>query len=68
MRLYGYPEMDMHMLEYKRFVENVSKLKGDFDVNRLGLTLEVMFFPSDWLKSISRPRTSGSVHTSTPRN
>jgi hemerythrin len=50
MRLYKYPEMEMHMLEHKRFVEKVSKFKADFDANRLGLSIEVMNFLSDWLK------------------
>jgi hemerythrin len=50
MRLYRYPEMELHQLEHRKFVETVSKFKADFDANRLGLSIDVMNFLSNWLK------------------
>lgn len=46
---YGYPDAQAHQAEHRHFIEEVSRFKGEFDAGRLGLSLKVMDFLSDWL-------------------
>ncbi|MDA8124468.1 MAG: bacteriohemerythrin [Deltaproteobacteria bacterium] len=48
---YGYPEAPAHKEEHQRFVAEVSRFKTDFDAGRMGLTIKLMDFLSDWLKN-----------------
>jgi len=48
---FGYPEAPTHKAEHKKFVEEVSKFKKDFDDGRVGLSTTIMNFLTDWLKS-----------------
>lgn len=47
---FGYPEAPEHRQEHRNFIEKVSGFKAEFDAGRLGLTIEIMSFLSDWLK------------------
>jgi hemerythrin len=47
---FGYPETDDHIRQHIRFVQKVSDMKKGFDEGRMGLSIEVMNFLSEWLK------------------
>ena len=47
---FGYPEAPEHKAEHEKFIAEVAKFKGDFDAGRIGLTIKVMDFLSNWLK------------------
>ena len=47
----GYPEADSHKNEHAAFVKKVSEFKEGFAKGKIGLSIEVMGFLSDWLKS-----------------
>jgi hemerythrin len=47
---FGYPEADSHKAEHRNFVQKVSEFKAGFEAGRLGLSIQVMDFLSDWLK------------------
>lgn len=46
----GYPETAKHKAEHAAFVKKVSEFKQGFDAGRLGLSMQVMTFLSDWLQ------------------
>lgn len=46
---FGYAETEQHMAEHKAFVAEVTKFQKDFNDGRLGLSLNVMNFLSNWL-------------------
>jgi len=48
---YKYPDSDSHKKEHLAFVEKVASFKKDFDSGKLGLSIEVMQFLSDWLQN-----------------
>lgn len=48
---FGYPDAPDHKLEHRKFVEEVSKFRNEFDAGRVGLSIKVMDFLSDWLKN-----------------
>ncbi|HVN23943.1 MAG TPA: bacteriohemerythrin [Syntrophorhabdales bacterium] len=48
---FGYPDAATHKVEHKKFIEEVSKFKKDFDSGNVGLSTSVMNFLSDWLKN-----------------
>ncbi len=48
---FGYPETDSHKKEHVAFVKKVSEFKNGFEQGKLGLSIEVMNFLSDWLKN-----------------
>jgi hemerythrin len=48
---FGYPAAASHKLEHKNFVKKVSEFKNSFDRGQLTLTIEVMNFLKDWLRS-----------------
>jgi len=47
---YKYPYSSSHKKEHLAFVEKVSVFKKDFDAGKIGLSIEVMQFLSNWLK------------------
>ena len=48
---FGYPEADQHKKEHTEFVQKVSEFKDGFDGGKLGLSIEVIQFLSNWLKN-----------------
>ncbi|RJQ57474.1 MAG: hemerythrin [Stygiobacter sp.] len=48
-RKYNYPQTDAHLKEHDALVQQVVKLKADFDNCKSVLTLDVMNFLKDWL-------------------
>ncbi len=48
---FGYPETINHKNEHSAFVQKVSQFKDGFQKGKLGLSIEVMNFLSDWLKN-----------------
>lgn len=48
---YAYPDADAHKSEHAKFVEKVSVFKKDFEQSRIGVTIPIMDFLSDWLKN-----------------
>jgi len=47
---FGYPEADTHKAEHRNFVQKVSEFKAGFEAGKLGLSIHVMDFLSDWLR------------------
>lgn len=47
---FGYPETDSHKKEHIAFVQKVTHFKEGYEKGNVGLSIEVMFFLSDWLK------------------
>ncbi len=48
---FGYPEADSHKKRHSEFVAKVSEFKSGFEKGKLGLSIEVMDFLSDWLRT-----------------
>mgnify|MGYP000846769350 CR=1 FL=1 len=48
---FRYPEADSHKQEHEAFVRKVVDFKAGFEAGRLGLSLQVMNFLSDWLQN-----------------
>lgn len=48
---YRYPDAIAHKREHRAFPDKVAAFQKDFDSGRLGLSLQVMTFLSDWLKT-----------------
>lgn len=48
---YGYPATATHKQEHRDFTTKVGEFKQGFDEGRLGLSVSVMNFLSDWLRS-----------------
>ena len=48
---FGYPAAASHKLEHANFVKKVSEFKNGFDSGQLALTVEIMNFLKDWLKT-----------------
>ncbi|HWI14253.1 MAG TPA: bacteriohemerythrin [Burkholderiales bacterium] len=46
----GYPETEKHKTEHLAFVTKVTEFKQAFDAAKLGLSVPVMRFLSDWLQ------------------
>jgi len=47
---FGYPDAATHKQEHVRFVEKVASFKQEFEQGKLGLSLEIMSYLSDWLQ------------------
>lgn len=47
---FDYPDMAAHMDEHARFVKEVAGFKKEFEEGRIGLTIKLMNFLSDWLQ------------------
>ncbi|MCX5829220.1 MAG: bacteriohemerythrin [Deltaproteobacteria bacterium] len=48
---FGYPEANSHKKEHSDFVAKVSEFKDGFEKGKIGLTIKVMDFLSDWLQN-----------------
>lgn len=48
---FGYTDAEAHVAEHKKFVAEIGTFEKDFKEGRLGVTLRVMSFLSDWLKN-----------------
>jgi len=48
---FGYPETRSHKKEHTAFTRQVSEFKQDFDAGKIGLSIEVMRFLSNWLRN-----------------
>jgi hemerythrin len=48
---FGYPEADSHKKEHGAFTKKVLEFKDGFEKGKLGLSMEVMDFLSDWLQN-----------------
>ena len=48
---YGYAEAAAHKKEHSDFTRKVAGFKKEFEGGRMGLSIEVMSFLSDWLKN-----------------
>jgi hemerythrin len=48
---FGYPEANNHKKEHSDFITKVSEFKNGFEKGKLGLTIEIMNFLSDWLRN-----------------
>lgn len=50
-RKFQYPEAEAHGAEHRQFVEEVSKLRTEYDRGVQGLSIKVLAFLSDWLRN-----------------
>jgi hemerythrin len=48
---FGYPEAESHKKEHTDFVKKVSEFKSGFDQGKVGLSVDVMKFLSNWLQN-----------------
>ena len=48
---FGYPQADAHKKEHSDFVAKVSEFRTGFENGKLGVTIEVLFFLSGWLRN-----------------
>jgi len=48
---FGYPETVSHKKEHTAFVQNVSDFKDKFENEKITLSIEIMNFLSNWLRS-----------------
>ena len=48
---FGYPDADAHKAEHRAFVQKVGDFKDGFEQGKLGLSVQIMTFLSDWLRS-----------------
>jgi hemerythrin len=47
---FGYPRADTHKKEHAYFTGKVAEFKDDFEQGKLGVSVKVMQFLSDWLQ------------------
>lgn len=47
---FGYPETNSHKKEHSYFTKKIAEFKAGFDAGKLGLSIEVMDFLSNWLQ------------------
>ena len=48
---FGYPEADSHKKEHADFTKKISEFKDGFEKGRLGLSIKILDFLSDWLQN-----------------
>jgi hemerythrin len=48
--MFNYPKAISHKKEHSDFVAKVCEFRTGFEKGKLGLTIEVLFFLSDWLR------------------
>ena len=48
---FGYPATVDHKLEHKKFIAQVGAFKNDFESGHISMTIKVMDFLSDWLRT-----------------
>jgi hemerythrin len=51
MEQYGYPELDEHKAEHKKFELHFEKFIDNFDEDNLALAKEILAYLYDWLKN-----------------
>ena len=51
MDLFRYPDAAVHKAEHQGFIAEVTAFKAGFDAGRLGLSLKVLAFLSQWLRT-----------------
>ncbi len=44
-----YPHAEIHRKEHRLFIEKMNQIKADMEVNKMGLSVELMRFLKDWL-------------------
>lgn len=47
---YSFPQEAAHIIEHRKFVKQVQDFKTDFQAGKIGLSIKIMNFLSDWLK------------------
>ena len=47
---FGYSDAPAHKVEHARFIAETKKFKREFETGKLGISIEIMTFLSDWLK------------------
>ena len=48
---FGYPDANNHKKEHLNFTKKVTEFKAGFDKGKIGLSIEVMNFLSNWLQN-----------------
>lgn len=48
---FAYPDTQNHKAEHAKFVAKVAEFKNDYESGKLGLSIQIMNFLSDWLRS-----------------
>ena len=48
---FGYPEANSHKQEHSYFINKVDEFKDNFETGKIGLSIPVMNFLSDWLQT-----------------
>ena len=48
---YGYPETEKHIKEHKEFARKATEFQSDFGKGKLTLSIQVINFLSDWLRT-----------------
>ncbi|HCM27558.1 MAG: hypothetical protein A2Z99_21625 [Treponema sp. GWB1_62_6] len=48
---FGYPEAENHMTEHRQFIEKVDSFHRDFVAKKIGVSVGILDFLTDWLKS-----------------
>jgi hemerythrin len=48
---YGYPDAAAHKTEHTRFVAQAQKFRAELEDGKMGLSIEIMSFLSDWLRN-----------------
>ena len=48
---FGYPQANAHKQEHSDFVAKINEFRTGLENGKLGLTIEVLFFMSGWLKN-----------------
>ena len=48
---FGYPDTAAHKAQHAHFIAETKKFKTELESGKLGLSIEVMTFLSDWLKN-----------------
>lgn len=49
-RKYAYPHLEEHILEHNKFIDTVGTFVQDFKNKKIGLSVKILDFLSDWLK------------------
>lgn len=49
MKIGPYPELEKHLQEHSEFIAQISKFKAQYEQGKLGLSIKVLRFLSQWL-------------------
>jgi hemerythrin-like metal-binding protein len=47
---FDYPDTEEHIKEHHDFIDKVNMFQTDFEAGKIGLSVKIMHFLSDWLK------------------